>query len=88
MAGVRASSYQLGSASRGGEESIVFSTTDPNIVVAQAAHGKAIYHAVVGHGAYLLRVTTVDQFQIANGMDVATTLAQRAGTWLSAATAC
>jgi hypothetical protein len=88
MAGVCATGFQVSTGILGGDELILFSSTQGDIVVPQAAHGAAIYHAVVRHRAYLIWITIVDEYQTSDGKSLATTLAQRAMNRLCSATTC
>jgi hypothetical protein len=88
MLGACAGIWQVDPATPSGDGSILFFTTRQDVVVPQAAHGNALYHAVLRRGAYLVWITIVDEYQTSDGRTVATTLAQRAVTRLCEATVC
>jgi len=88
ISGPCAGRYQIVGTSLGGAESVLVQSNDPETVIPQAAHGVALYYAIIRQGAYLVWVTLIDQSHEAAPTDVASTLARRGSQRLCAAVSC
>jgi hypothetical protein len=88
VSGACAGKYQTLSTSLGGAESVLLRSTDGDTVGAQAAHGVALYFAIIRAGDYLLWVTLIDQSREGPLTDLATTLARRGLQRMCAAVPC
>ncbi len=87
-AGGCAGPFQILRRDLGGDESILITSSDPNVVLAQAAHGKAIYYAIERRGDYLVWMTLVDQAQKTGQASLAVTLISRAAQQLCTTITC
>jgi hypothetical protein len=88
IAGPCAGVYHITQRHLEGDDSLLLSTTDPNTVLALAAHGNAVYYAIVVRGSYLIWVTIIDQDRTANALDLTATLVVRAEDRLCATMLC
>jgi hypothetical protein len=88
MAGACAGPFQVVRRNLGGDESILISSSDPNTVLPQAAHGMALYYGIERRGDYLVWITLVDQAQQTGQASLAATLTTRAAAQLCATVRC
>ena len=88
ISGSCAGKYKTLSTSLGGAESILVQSNDPETVGVQAAHGVALYYAIIRQGDYLVWVILIDQSHEAALTDEASTLARRGSQRLCAVVAC
>lgn len=88
ISGPCAGRYQIVGTSVGGNESVLAQSNDLETVIPQAAHGVALYYAIIRQGDYLVWVTLIDQSHEAAPTDVASTLARRGSQRLCAVVSC
>jgi hypothetical protein len=74
--------------SAGGDESVVFYSREPAVVLPQAAHGTGIIQAIVRRGGYLIWITVVTQSGSTDPTELSMALVQRASTRLCSQASC